>query len=139
MSNAELIPVLCVGVVVVEDDELLLIKRRDAPSAGRWTLPGGRVEEGESLRDAARREAREETGIDLEIGELLGTAEIEAPPERFFVCDYRARRRDPAAAPHAGDDALDARFVRLDEVFSLDLVDGVGRWLVDHGVIVRTD
>jgi 8-oxo-dGTP diphosphatase len=135
VKGGDLTPVLCVGVVDVEEDRLLLIRRRDPPSAGRWTLPGGRVEPGESLRQAARREAREETGLELEIGELLGTTEIEAPPERFLVCDYTAWRCDQTAAPSAGDDALDARFVPLGEVFALDLVDGVGRWLVDHGVV----
>lgn len=135
MKNETLTQVPCVGVVDVEDGALLLIKRRDPPSAGRWTLPGGRVEAGEALRDAARREAIEETGLDLEIGELVGTAEIDAPPERFLVNDFLARRRDGANVPTPGDDALEARFVPLEEVLDLDLVDGVGRWLVDHRVL----
>ncbi len=135
MKDEALTPVTCVGVVDVEDGMLLLIKRRDPPSAGRWTLPGGRVEPGEALRDAAWREAIEETGLDLEIGELLGTAEIDAPPERFLVSDFLARRREDATAPAPGDDALEARFVPLEKVLDLDLVDGVGRWLVDHRVL----
>jgi 8-oxo-dGTP diphosphatase len=128
-------PVPCVGIVDVEAGALLLVRRRNPPSAGRWTLPGGRVEPGEDFPDAARREALEETGLDLEIGELLGTAEIDAPPERFFVRDYLAKRRQPRAAPKPGDDALDARFVPLEAVLDLDLVEGVGSWLVDHGVV----
>jgi 8-oxo-dGTP diphosphatase len=136
MSGGEaLTPVPCVGVVAVEDGALLLIRRRNPPSAGRWTLPGGRVEPGETLRAAARREALEETGLDLEIGGLLGTAEIDAPPERFLVSDYAARRRQPGTAPKPADDALDARFVPLEDVLDLDLADGVGRWLIDHGVL----
>lgn len=126
---------LCVGVVDVEEGELLLVRRRDPPSVGRWTLPGGRVESGESLRQAAQREAQEETGLDLEIGELIGTAEIDAGSERFVVCDFNVRRRDHNALPTPGDDALDARFVALEDVPGLDLVDGVGLWLVDHGVL----
>lgn len=135
MNEVPLTPVLCIGVVDVEDGALLLIKRRDPPAAGRWTLPGGRVEPGESLRDAARREALEETGLELEIGALLGTTEIGAPPERFLVCDYVAQRRGDRSDPTPGDDALEARFVPLENVFDLDLVDGVGRWLVDHAVL----
>jgi 8-oxo-dGTP diphosphatase len=130
-------PVPCVGVVDVEEGALLLVRRRHAPAVGRWTLPGGRVEPGEQLREAARREALEETGLDLEIGELLGTAEIDAPPERFLVSDFSARRREPRSAPTAGDDALDACFVPLEAVLELDLVDGVGAWLIDHGIVER--
>jgi 8-oxo-dGTP diphosphatase len=135
MKDEAVTLVACVGVVDVEDGALLLVKRRNPPSAGRWTLPGGRIEPGESPRDAAHREAMEETGLDLEIGELLGTAEIDAPLERYLVSDYRASRRDPAKAPTPGDDALAAVFVPVDEVLDLDLVDGVGRWLVEHRVI----
>lgn len=135
MNPDDLTAVLAVGIVDVEEGALLLVRRRQPPSEGRWTLPGGKVERGESLRDAAHREALEETGLDLEIGELLGTAEIAAPPARFLVCDYLAKRRDPASRPRPGDDALEARFVALDEVRELDLVEGVNRWLVEHGVL----
>jgi 8-oxo-dGTP diphosphatase len=137
MKEAGLTPVPSVGVVVVEDGALLLIRRRDPPSAGRWTLPGGRVDPGEALPAAARREALEETGLDLEIGDLLGTAEVDAPPERFVIWDFLARRREQGTVPTPGDDAVDARFVPLEDVLELDLSDGVGDWLVDHGVLCR--
>jgi 8-oxo-dGTP diphosphatase len=137
VRKATLKPVPCVGVVDVEEGALLLVRRRHPPAAGRWTLPGGRVEPGEQLREAARREALEETGLDLEIGGLVGTAEIDAPPERFLVSDFLAQRRDTRSAPTAGDDALEASFVPLGAVLELDLVDGVGAWLVDHGIVER--
>ncbi len=85
-------PSLCVGVVAVEDDALLLVRRRHDPGAGRWSLPGGRVEQGETLREAACREAREETGLRLVVGDLLGTVEIDAGEERYMICDFLARR-----------------------------------------------
>ena len=89
---------LCVGVVDVEQGALLLVRRGHEPGAGRWSVPGGRVEKGETLRQAAEREAREETGLTLEIGDLLGTTEITTAEERFVICDFLARRRDATAS-----------------------------------------
>ena len=129
--------VVCVGVVDVEDGKLLLVRRKNSPSAGRWSLPGGRVEKGESLREAAAREAAEETGLSLEIGELVGTAEIETDDERLVISDFRAERSVPRSLPRAGDDALEARFIPLGDVGVLDLADGLAHWLADHGVLDR--
>ncbi|MGD0742630.1 MAG: NUDIX domain-containing protein [Acidimicrobiales bacterium] len=127
-------PSLCVGVVAVEDDALLLVRRRHDPGAGRWSLPGGRVEQGETLREAACREAREETGLRLVVGDLLGTVEIDAGEERYMICDFLARRADAGATPRAGSDAAEARFVELGSVGGLDLVDGLEDWLREHGL-----
>ncbi len=130
-------PTLCVGVVDVEAGALLLVRRRRAPGAGRWSLPGGRVEVGETLRQAAAREAEEETGLHLEIGDLLGTVELAAAKERFVICDFLAQRRDSTANPRPASDASKAEFVPLDLLGDLDLVDGLDEWLLAHGVIAR--
>lgn len=127
---------LCVGVVDLERGALLLVRRRHDPGAGRWSLPGGRVEDGETLRQAAAREAKEETGLALAIGDLLGTTEIAGVGERFVICDFLARRLDPRQIPRAGSDANSARFVPLASVRELDLVDGLEGWLGAHGIIV---
>src|SRR3972149_1306070 len=68
-------PICGVGVVVKKDDAVLLIQRGRAPRLGEWTVPGGAVELGESLRAAARREIREECGIEIELGEILDAFE----------------------------------------------------------------
>jgi 8-oxo-dGTP diphosphatase len=66
------IPLVGIGAIIVADDRVLLVKRAHPPIEGQWSIPGGVLEVGELLRDAAVREAREETGLIVETGELLG-------------------------------------------------------------------
>jgi len=128
-------PALCAGAIVVEAGRLLLVRRANAPGAGRWSVPGGRVEAGESPEEAAARETWEEAGCAVHVERLAGEALI--PPERpiFRVLDYFACLDEPAAVPEPGGDASAARFVPLSEVRSLDLVDGLEAFLVEHGVL----
>ena len=64
-------PIVGVGAVIMRDGEVLLVKRRFEPLAGTWSLPGGTVEVGETLEAGLRREMREETGLDVEIGPVI--------------------------------------------------------------------
>jgi 8-oxo-dGTP diphosphatase len=64
-------PVVGVGAVIVRDGKAVIVRRAHEPRKGEWSLPGGRVDLGESLVDATRREMREETGLDVAVGEMI--------------------------------------------------------------------
>ena len=111
-------PTLAVGAIVVHDDSLLMVLRGREPNKGLWTVPGGRVEAGEYLADALKREVREETGIEIDVGDLLGVLE-RLGDQHFVILDFLAQPLDDTA-PRACDDAAEARWVPLREVAKLD-------------------
>ncbi|HVM35678.1 MAG TPA: NUDIX domain-containing protein [Actinomycetota bacterium] len=112
-------PVVAVGAVIVVDGSLLMIRRGHAPARGRWSLPGGRVEPGETLEAALVREVREETALDIEVQNLLGVLEVPADDHHFVILDYAATVVGDFN-PVAGGDADDVRWVSLDDVPALD-------------------
>jgi thiamine-monophosphate kinase len=107
--------------------EVLLVRRGRPPNAGRWSFPGGVVEYGETLREAARRETREETGLDVEILEIADVIDLIFPapagPEagagetgyHYCAADFLAVPLDDTP-PHPGDDASDARWVSFSDL-----------------------
>lgn len=127
-------PEICVGAVAVTAGRLLLIQRGTPPEAGQWSLPGGRVELGETLAEAIVREVNEETGLDVLCGEPLGWVERIGEHHHFVIVDFTVTAPDPGQL-RAGTDAADARWVPLWEVSELDLVDGLLDFLADHHVI----
>ena len=133
-------PEICVGAIVVDHGCLLLIRRGTAPQAGRWSIPGGRVEWGEALPAAVERELYEETGVRANAGELVGWAERIDGEHHFVIFDFLAHVADAAAEPipRAGDDAADARWVPLHDVDRWDLVAHLGEFLRAHGIIASS-
>src|ERR1051325_1487013 len=107
-------PEVCVGAIALDDDRLLLIRRGRGPAAGEWSVPGGRVEAGETLAEAVVRELAEETGIEGVCGEMIGWVERIGADHHFVILDFRVdvlEGRDPVA----GDDAAEAEWVPLHE------------------------
>ena len=116
-------PVVGVGVVVIEQGRMLLVERGSGPRVGAWAVPGGKVRYGERLTDAAVREIREETGLDVELGNVIWVGEALGegdPPEHHVVLvDFSGRVMGGDLA--AGDDAAAAAFVPLEDLRCLDL------------------
>lgn len=126
----------CVGAILTGDGRILLIKRGHEPEAGRWSLPGGRIEPGETDEQALIREVREETGLEVIPGPLVGEVDRPAPGGRVLrIRDYAATVIGGTLA--AGDDADDARWFGIGELGRLLLSTGLLEALDEWGVAGR--
>lgn len=134
-------PEICVGGVVVEDGELLLIRRGRGAGVGQWSIPGGRVEFGETLHAAVERELREETGLTVLSGRFLGWVERFGMDDvghdfHYVIMDFCASVLDSTTRWNvkAGDDASEARWVPFRQLPVVDLVPGLREFLREHGI-----
>jgi 8-oxo-dGTP diphosphatase len=125
----------CVGGILTDGaGRLLVIRRGHPPAAGRWSLPGGRVEAGEAEPAALAREMREETGALVAVGRLAGVVERDGPAGvRYRIADYHCRLLGGRLA--AGDDAAELRWVTPEELRGLPLTDGLAEALTDWRVL----
>ena len=125
----------CVGAIVKDQaGRLLLIQRGHEPETGRWSLPGGRIEPGESDTQAVVRETREETGLQVTCGALVGS--VERPGPRGAVLDIRDYSATVTGGTlTAGDDAADARWVSPADLAGLPLTSGLAETLTAWGVL----
>ncbi|MBM7369456.1 NUDIX hydrolase [Gordonia hydrophobica] len=115
-------PVLAAGAVVVDDaGRILMVKRGHDPEKGRWSVPGGHVEVGETLREAAAREVFEETGFEVAVGDELWCVTVPYDgSDTFEIHDFSATVI--GGSLRAGDDADDARWVAPGDLTNLPLV-----------------
>ncbi len=127
-------PELAVGAVAIDGDELLMIRRGSEPGLGQWSLPGGRVEPGETTAEAVTRELQEETGLSGVCGPMVGWVERISEDHHFVILDFEVIVLD-RSDPRAGDDAAEVRWVPLHEVTELDTVSGLVEFLADHGIL----
>ena len=127
-------PQVCVGAICVDADRLLLVRRGRGPAAGEWSVPGGRVEAGETLAEAVVRELAEETGLEGVCDQLVGWVERIGPDQHYVILDFRVTVLDDQP-PEAGDDAAEAAWVALEDVADLALVEGLAEFLHAHGVL----
>jgi len=131
-------PEVAVGAVAVVDGALLLVRRARPPEPGRWTVPGGRVEPGESVPQAVEREVLVETGVTVSCGELIGWAERRGRDHHFVILDFAVTvEEETASAAVAGGDADAVAWVDLGAVGTHDLVSGLEAFLRRHGVLAR--
>jgi len=125
----------CVGAVVTDGQgRLLMIKRGREPGAGLWSIPGGRIEPGETDAEALVREMLEETSLTVQVGRLLG--QVRRPGFNGAVIDIRDYTATVIGGTlRPGDDAADARWVAVGEMDSLEITDGLIEALTDWGVL----
>jgi 8-oxo-dGTP diphosphatase len=126
----------CVGAVIKDGDgRMLLIRRGHEPGKGLWSIPGGKIESGESDSEALVREVLEETGLTVRPGRLIGTVRrpAGAPDTEFDIRDYAADASGGTLTP--GDDADDAVWADLPHIEMLSLTDDLLDTLRSWGVL----
>lgn len=117
-------PTVAVGAIVFDaGGRVLLVERGSPPGAGLWSVPGGKLEAGETLAQAVAREVREETGLIVEVGALACVVERITDGYHYVILDYHARPIGGTLA--AGGDARAARFVADAELAALPVTDGL--------------
>lgn len=126
-------PLVGVGGVVIIDGRAVLIRRGNEPRKGEWSIPGGKLELGETLAEGVRREVREETGLQVEVGELIEAFErVYRDAEghvrfHFVILDFFCRASSTATL--AGGDALEVALVSESEFERFELSEAVARVL----------
>lgn len=128
-------PQVAVGAVAIDGERILLIRRGSGPAAGTWSVPGGRVELGETLHEAVVREVAEETGLKVVVERFLGWVERIDDDEHFVILDFVVTALEPDAAPVAGDDAVEALWLPLDDLGAQVLAPGLLDFLEETGVL----
>lgn len=125
----------CVGAVVTDEQgRLLMIQRGHDPGAGLWSIPGGRVEPGETDPQALVREMLEETNLQVKVGRLIGRGQ--RPGLGGAVIDIRDYAATVTGGTlRAGDDAADARWVTAAELARLEVTEGLIEALTEWGVL----
>jgi 8-oxo-dGTP diphosphatase len=121
-------PILGVGALIFDGDQVLLVQRGKEPLTGYWSLPGGAVETGERLEDALKREVLEETQLDVSV-DSIATVFERIMPDANGVCEYHYLLVDfyctfRGGQPNAGDDSKAVAWFRVAELAGVKLTEG---------------
>ncbi|MEA2487757.1 MAG: 8-oxo-dGTP diphosphatase [Actinomycetota bacterium] len=138
MTDKTSLPQVAVGAIVIDDDKLLMIRRGVEPGRGLWTIPGGRVEHGELLAQALRREVLEETGLEVEPGDLVGILEVPGAPH-YVILDFYATLTGGRELSAQQEEVAEARWVPLPEVPDLDCTPRFLETMRGWGVLPETE
>ena len=127
-------PICCVGAVLVRNQKILLIQRKNSPAKNLWSIPGGRLNQGESWQAAVEREVREETALVASCGSLIGWVERKYDDRRYLIADFQIEA-DNLEEASPGDDAIDLVFASRRQLGELELTPGLIEFLPQHTVL----
>ena len=123
-----------VGDVLVSCKKILLIQRKNSPAKNLWSIPGGRLNQGESWQAAVEREVREETALVASCGSLIGWVERKYDDRRYLIADFQIEA-DNLEEASPGDDAIDLVFASRRQLGELELTPGLIEFLTQHTVL----
>jgi ADP-ribose pyrophosphatase YjhB (NUDIX family) len=134
-SGAKPLPAVGVGGIVFDDQgRVLLIRRGQPPAKGQWSLPGGRMEPGETMQQTCRREYWEETGLSIRVGPVVALVERRIEGFHYVIVDFLAELESTGdVKPQAAGDALDAQWIPLADMANYPLVGGL------HPILLRAE
>ena len=128
-------PALTVDTIIIEDNKVILIKRLNNPFKDHWAIPGGVVEYGEKVEDAAVREAKEETGLDIELTKLVGVYSDPDRDPRGHTVTVAFLSKIIGGTLKSDSDAKDAKFIDISELKNMKLAFDHNEILKDSGIL----
>ncbi len=118
-------PQVAVGALIFKDNKVLLVKRSKSPAKGKWAVPGGKIMPGESMKEALKREIKEETNIEIDVGEIVYVFDVLEHDDKnelsfhYVIIDFECFYK--SGILKAGDDAKEARWVAENELSNLNV------------------
>lgn len=128
-------PALTVDTIIIKDNKVILIKRLNNPFKDHWAIPGGFVEYGEKVEDAAVREAKEETGLDIELTKLVGVYSDPDRDPRGHTVTVAFLSKIIGGTLRSDSDAKDAKFIDISELKNMKLAFDHNEILKDSGIL----
>ncbi len=126
IDRVEPVPLIGIGAIIFNHDQVLLIKRNQAPASGLWSVPGGKMEAGESMSEACQREVLEETGLKINTKSVLAVVERRLEGFHYVIIDFLAElTKDQDIDPVAETDVAEAKWVRINKLPGYELVEGL--------------